>query len=297
MSEGTQNVSGIEKIAEALAKAQGEMKPAAMDRTNPHFGNKYATLASVWEAIRPVMASNGLSVIQIPGDHQQGLMLTTTLMHTSGQQISSTIVMPLPKKDPQSYGSALTYARRYGLCAMLGVVAEEDDDANGAMPRQGDQRQQQQRPPQRQNNVAPARQQPAPTGTAKPSHQFYRELAGVAAKLGIPSTTATNYIKQSLAEKNIASTDDLTEQQLKAIIGTLSPTCKPEVSKVQELTAYAVFEAATKRNLTEDEANDVIRIVIETVDGGGETLGTMTPEGRKKLIADVAAGQFDPQPA
>lgn len=122
----------IEKLAEALSKAQGAMDAADKDAINPHFGKKYADLASVWRACRKPLADNGLSVIQSPEVSANGLEITTRLMHSSGQWMESTLPMHPTKNDPQGVGSAITYGRRYGLCSMLGIVADEDDDGNGA---------------------------------------------------------------------------------------------------------------------------------------------------------------------
>lgn len=121
----------IAAIAAALAKAQGEIKGAAKDSTNPHFKSQYADLASVWEACRAALSKNGLSVIQTPDVTADGVFLYTTLAHSSGEWIRG--VMPVrPVQDtPQGLGSALTYARRYSLAAMVGV-APEDDDGNAA---------------------------------------------------------------------------------------------------------------------------------------------------------------------
>ena len=122
----------INELAAALAKAQGQMAGAKKDSDNPFFKSKYADLASVVEAIRGPFAEHGLSYIQAPipteGDWVQ---VETILLHASGQWITSIVDVPVSKGDAQGYGSALTYARRYGLSAIAGV-APEDDDGNAA---------------------------------------------------------------------------------------------------------------------------------------------------------------------
>lgn len=123
----------IAKLADALAKAQKAIKPAAKDSTNPHFGSKYADLASVWEACREPLADNGLALVQMPQAAEGGTVLVTRLLHTSGEWIESVTPLLIGEKSTmQTLGSALTYARRYGLAAMVGVVADEDDDGNTA---------------------------------------------------------------------------------------------------------------------------------------------------------------------
>ena len=122
----------INEIAKALALVQGMIKGAKKDTDNPYFKSKYADLASVWEAIREALAKNEISVIQptLPSEKEE-ILLETVLMHSSGQWVSSITQIPVTKVDAQGYGSALTYARRYGLSAMVGV-APEDDDGNAA---------------------------------------------------------------------------------------------------------------------------------------------------------------------
>lgn len=123
----------LDKIGAALAKAQSEMEPAIKDKTNPFFKANYADLASVWAACRKALADNGLSVAQGLGGTVSGDgYLWTTLLHSSGQFITGECPMILGKRDPQGVGSAMTYYRRYGLAAILGIT-QEDDDAQGAM--------------------------------------------------------------------------------------------------------------------------------------------------------------------
>jgi hypothetical protein len=119
---------GIGDLAAALAKAQGAMTNAEKDRENPFFHAKYATLASIWNACRGALSSNGLAVTQITSRSENGLTLVTLLMHASGQWISSEYPVNPIKNDPQGMGSALTYARRYGLSAIIGQQADEDDE-------------------------------------------------------------------------------------------------------------------------------------------------------------------------
>lgn len=121
----------IAEIATALAKAQGVVKGALKDNENPHFRSKYADLASVWDACREALSSNGLAVVQLPGRENGDLVMTTVLTHSSGQWIAGKLSAKPVKDDPQAIGSATTYLRRYALAAMVGV-APEDDDGNAA---------------------------------------------------------------------------------------------------------------------------------------------------------------------
>jgi len=133
----------VSELFTALSKAQGEMLPALKDSANPYFKSKYADLSSIWEVCRPVLANNGLSIIQTTIPCQEVLVgdkvkyssiLVTTLAHASGQYIKSYTPIICQKEDIQSYGAALTYIRRYSLAAIMGV-SQEDDDGEKAMQR------------------------------------------------------------------------------------------------------------------------------------------------------------------
>ncbi|MBI9109959.1 ERF family protein [Maridesulfovibrio ferrireducens] len=127
----------ITELAKAMIQVQQSLNPALKDQVNPFTQSRYATLNSVIDTCRDTLISNGIWVAQYPVSAEQGhIGLVTKLIHVkSGQWQSSLMVMPLPKNDPQGYGSALTYARRYGLATLIGLTTESDDDAEGAMPR------------------------------------------------------------------------------------------------------------------------------------------------------------------
>lgn len=119
----------------ALSKAQKDIVGAKKDSANPFFKSKYADLASCWDACREALTKNGLCVIQLPQRASEKIVtLQTILAHESGESISSTFSMPMKDDSPQSYGSTLTYARRYALAAIVGI-AQVDDDAESGMQR------------------------------------------------------------------------------------------------------------------------------------------------------------------
>lgn len=122
----------MKDIATALAKAQAEVKAALKDSNNPHFKSRYADLTSVWDACRSALTKNGLSVVQRTDFNETDVWLETMLLHSSGEHIAGRYPLRPQQSTPQGYGSALTYARRYALAAMVGVVADEDDDGNAA---------------------------------------------------------------------------------------------------------------------------------------------------------------------
>jgi ERF superfamily len=123
----------IDKLIQALVKAQGEMTHPPKDSENPHFKNRYASLATVLDTVRPVLARHGLAVLQSAGTGTRGPVLYTTVLHESGQWLAlEPLELPAVKPDPQGWGSAISYGRRYLLLAVCGVTADEDDDANAA---------------------------------------------------------------------------------------------------------------------------------------------------------------------
>lgn len=138
----------IAELAKALSGFQGAMKSVPKAKKNPHFQSNYADLDAIWEVVRNPLKDNGLSIVQTTDSDPEGdLFLETTLFHSSGEFISSVYpINPMRQVkdegwqasgDPQSLGSAITYARRYSMSAMLGISAEDDDDAEGAMNREG----------------------------------------------------------------------------------------------------------------------------------------------------------------
>ncbi len=129
----------IGNLTKALAKVQGEIKDAVKDSRNIYFNSNYASLAACLDVCRKPLSDNGLSIVQAPLIVDNKLRLKTTIYHISQEYIWCEYpIEPMrqPKgggwessNDPQSMGSAMTYARRYCLCAMVGI-ASEDDDAN-----------------------------------------------------------------------------------------------------------------------------------------------------------------------
>lgn len=162
----------IGNLAAALAAAQAEMKPASKNATNPFLKNKYADLQSCFEACNSVLPKHKLAISQIviPADAGH-ISVATMLMHESGEWISSVCTLPCPVpvsnngkpsvNAAQAAGSAITYARRYGLTAIVGLATDDDDGNAAGQPVQP----QAQRPaPKPQPKPAPApAPQPAPT--------------------------------------------------------------------------------------------------------------------------------------
>jgi len=137
MEHSTYCSTEIMELAKAILKVQLELQPALKNAENTFSKSRYATLNSVMDACRAALINNGIWLTQYPVPVEGAFMgLVTKLTHAeTGEWQSGLMMMPLPKADPQGYGSAMTYGRRYALSAMLGIVTEEDDDGlAGAMP-------------------------------------------------------------------------------------------------------------------------------------------------------------------
>lgn len=122
----------ISEVCKALVKFQGMIQNISAEAINPHFGHKYADLGNILKAIREPLSKSGLAVIQTPEAEGAKVTIETIIMHETGQYISSSLPLTARDAQPQSIGSAITYGRRYGLSAMLGLATDEDDDGNGA---------------------------------------------------------------------------------------------------------------------------------------------------------------------
>lgn len=223
----------IGSLAAALAKAQAQVQAASKDRTNPAFRSKYADLASVWDACREAITSNGLAIVQLAEDHEVGrVALRTILIHASGEFIQTVVSAPLGKNDAQAVGSALTYLRRYSLSAMVGV-APDDDDGNAATcrsdnhdrdnrnPFDGAPPRDNVRPPPREPTpIRPPANQPAATdGGHDPSWEADR--AAFCARLG---ELGVNYdtVKAVTASINKPKPSQMNTAQRKALVGWLA---------------------------------------------------------------------------
>lgn len=122
----------MKQIATALVKAQKAFGPALKTSTNPHFRSRYADLSACVEAVIEGLNGAGIALIQRTSEDTTGVTVETVFIHESGEMLEcGKLHVPASKQDPQGYGSALTYARRYSLMAACGI-APEDDDGNAA---------------------------------------------------------------------------------------------------------------------------------------------------------------------
>ena len=122
----------MKNIASALVRAQRGFAPALKTSTNPHFRSKYVDLAGCVEAVVDALNEAGIALVQRTSEDSTGVTVETVFVHESGETLEcGKLHVPASKQDPQGYGSALTYARRYSLMAACGI-APEDDDGNAA---------------------------------------------------------------------------------------------------------------------------------------------------------------------
>jgi len=157
------------KLLAALNKFQAEVQPIPLDSTNPAFRSKYASLSAIWEQIRKPLTNNGLVVTQHLMQGDTNLVLETYLHHISGEYLASSMPILHPQNvTAQMIGSWITYARRYTLLALLGLVADTDDDGNDASTSTGTYRPRQSQAPQQKGGSQPAPQQ---KGNGQPAPQ------------------------------------------------------------------------------------------------------------------------------
>lgn len=129
--ERLEHSEAIGEIAKALSKAQGAIDNAKKKSENPFFKSQYADLAACIDVCKEALTANGLAIVQSPFNDNVCVGVVTLLAHESGEWIKSTLKLKPIKGDPQTTGATITYARRYSLCAVVGI-AQEDDDGNTA---------------------------------------------------------------------------------------------------------------------------------------------------------------------
>lgn len=123
-----------ETLINALVKAQQKVNDAVQDSSNPFFKSDYASLKSVLETVKPVFNEEGIYIQQVAHENESGVSVETIFMGHGGSVSSGRVPMPAPKNDPQGFGSALSYAKRYSLQMACGIATQkEDDDAEKAM--------------------------------------------------------------------------------------------------------------------------------------------------------------------
>ncbi len=122
----------MKNITKALIEAKKNFKPIKKNLINSHFKNRYASLDSILEAVTEPLCNAGILLVQPTTIRDGATILITRLIHAeSGESIESELIIP-PQSDPQKLGAAMTYYRRFSLCAILAIAADDDDDGNTA---------------------------------------------------------------------------------------------------------------------------------------------------------------------
>lgn len=152
-----EQTNALDKILPAVLAVQSKATHVQKGTDNPFFKSKYADLSDIWGAIKDLMAENNLIVTHSMSQNEAKEYLTTRIYHVSGQYLESVCPINPVKNDPQAYGSAVTYMRRYSLSALLGIVTDLDDDGNDASGRTSEQKPQvkKQEPKPQQQKILP----------------------------------------------------------------------------------------------------------------------------------------------
>jgi hypothetical protein len=198
-----QRSESIRNIAKALAGFQAEVKNPANTADNPFYKSKYAPLSDVLNIVRPLLTKHGLSVFQSPSGDGQNVTVTTVIMHESGEWIESDpLTLKADKATAQGAGSAITYARRYAISAVLGISSEDDDDGNFASGKNNGQ---------------------ANGNGDKATPKQLQKLHAIANSLEIPSEEMRQHIKSKYGKE---SSKDLTKAEVRELIDELEKTKK-----------------------------------------------------------------------
>lgn len=259
-----------DKLIPALLKAQSEMSPVFKDAVNPHFKAKFADLSSILGMVKPKLNANGILLTQATAWITEGTLLITKLTHTSGQWAESSYMVQAMKSDPQAFGSALSYAKRYSLTSFIGIETT-DDDAEHAMDRPtiSSQRETQPKvatstmtttpsPVQKQEPVAQSKWVAAVVAKSEPNHDptgTYRAVFGKYKGVMLKECLVhdlenyCNWLKKNAADTNKPLSPNATEFILEVgkFLKTREPIPQPKDSSIiddinKELSASAAQE-------------------------------------------------------
>ena len=206
----------IDQLAQALVAAQAEFPTVTKGKVarvptkgGGEYSYRYADLPDVLAAVQPVLTKHGLAVVGLPDTTAEGEpALTTRLLHSSGQWIEATVELFLSQETPQGQGSAITYARRYGLCGALNIAADEDDDAGlGEATRAA--------PGRRARDVS----------TGKVTDAQLRNIGRLLGALGVTDRAERLAYTSAAVNRDVSSSKELTKQEASKLIDLLEHDC------------------------------------------------------------------------
>ena len=200
----------MKQLLTALIKAKADFLPIKKDKINPHFKSRYADLDSILSACEPALLINGLVISQTIELSESGMILTTTLWHESGESLISKYALP-QIADSQKFGSALTYARRYAVSALLSVTADDDDDGNSSQSAP--------QSPQAKANKPQASPERA---------SLMQESKDLFALYGYDINSGVAFLERTF---NVTNRNQLSDSQLRELIDRLNEENKQKVAK------------------------------------------------------------------
>lgn len=258
----------IAKLAEALAKAQGAMTVAVKGSANPFFKSKYADLASIMEAIRGPLTSNGIAVVQTTDIDDSGVIVETVLMHSSGEWIGGRLRMPVVPKvdketkasyiDPQGVGSAITYGRRYGLQSMVSLPSD-DDDGNAASGNT-------QQPAQAQRKAAEPKPYQAPDLNLRQQQPIQDLEVGRQQALARLAEQSANTVEKPLSDEMPDGTPREILTWFMRRLATVTITPKPTAEQIGE-KATSLARTLKTAGLSEKDRADAYQWLTGEVSG------------------------------
>lgn len=206
----------IGELAKALAAVQQELSPAPKNAKNPGLGNKYADLQSCISTLQAVLPKNGLAFTQtiLPAGENM-VSVATMLMHTSGQWVRGICTLPTignrGVNAAQAAGSAITYARRYGLSAIVGLATDDDDDGNAAAPAKEQRR-------QAQAAQKAVREEARANNPEHPSKEQLAAMFAALRSIGITEKEACMTEVQAIIGHSIQSSLELTHAEYQKVM-------------------------------------------------------------------------------
>jgi hypothetical protein len=214
----------VENISKALAKFQAEVTNPKNTADNPFFKSKYAPLQDILSSVRPLLAKQGLAILQNPSGDGKNIAISTLILHESGEWIElDPLILQAEKATAQGAGSAITYGRRYALSAALGISSEDDDDGNHASNLAN-----------KKTEVRAIPKRIEATKEAAASADERRRLMYAAKIAGLNDAELQAYVREQTGKEN---SRDLTPEDIEKCVAALAPK---ELTATRKLIASVI---------------------------------------------------------